>query len=608
MQNLPNLSPKELAEFAKSQNLSVEELDDLIDYIDGGEINTHTPLSAERFLSHPDFMNVRKALWPKILDHLIEINSGNYIEAVLTGSIGSAKTTVALYTQAYQLYLLSTIKRPHILFGLDPASEIVFIFQNVKESLARSVDYERFRAMLERSRYFMQTFRFDPEIKSELRFPNRIVVKPVAGTDTAALGQNVISGVLDEVNFMEVIEKSTKIRGGAGGKYDQALALYSSIARRRKTRFNQAGLPMPGLLCIMSSKQYPGEFTDRKIQEAQEEEREEGKTSIYVYDKRVWEVAPAGKFSEETFNVFVGDESRKPRLLTKNETVSKTDKALVMPVPIDFERDFKTNLMDSIRDIAGVSTMAIHPFIMDLEAIEWGYGKTKSLFMVEWTDFETQKLKVSKAALKRFPDEPRYVHVDLGLVSDAAGLAIGRLKKFVQVRRGDGLFELLPLIVIEGILEVRPPPGGEIPFSKIREALYTLRDMGLNIKWVSYDSWQSTDSRQILGQHGFITGVLSMDKTTGPYDVTKQAILDRRLFLCEHGRAKSEFKGLERIAGPGKPRIDHRPNGSKDCSDAVAGVVWGLTMRRELWLRHGISTQNIPVSVLEHLSREPDTV
>ena len=34
--------------------------------------------------------------------------------------------------------------------------------------------------------------------------------------------------------------------------------------------------------------------------------------------------------------------------------------------------------------------------------------------------------------------------------------------------------------------------------------------------------------------------------------------------------------------------IDHPPNFSKDCADAVAGVVYGLTYRRETWVRHGV--------------------
>ena len=46
-------------------------------------------------------------------------------------------------------------------------------------------------------------------------------------------------------------------------------------------------------------------------------------------------------------------------------------------------------------------------------------------------------------------------------------------------------------------------------------------------------------------------------------------------------------------ANPQTGLIDHPPNFSKDCSDAVAGVVFGLTYRREVWVRHGVPMRDI---------------
>ena len=47
-------------------------------------------------------------------------------------------------------------------------------------------------------------------------------------------------------------------------------------------------------------------------------------------------------------------------------------------------------------------------------------------------------------------------------------------------------------------------------------------------------------------------------------------------------------------------KIDHQPNGTKDLADALAGVVYGLTMRREVWAQHGV----IPFEVASHLFRQ----
>ena len=48
---------------------------------------------------------------------------------------------------------------------------------------------------------------------------------------------------------------------------------------------------------------------------------------------------------------------------------------------------------------------------------------------------------------------------------------------------------------------------------------------------------------------------------------------------------------------PKTGKIDHPPKGSKDCSDAIAGVVYGLTYRRELWVRHNVPLTEIPASL-----------
>jgi len=37
--------------------------------------------------------------------------------------------------------------------------------------------------------------------------------------------------------------------------------------------------------------------------------------------------------------------------------------------------------------------------------------------------------------------------------------------------------------------------------------------------------------------------------------------------------------------------------GSRDCADAIAGVAYGLTYRREIWVRHQIPLAEIPASL-----------
>ena len=100
---------------------------------------------------------------------------------------------------------------------------------------------------------------------------------------------------------------------------------------------------------------------------------------------------------------------------------------------------------------------------------------------------------------------------------------------------------------------------------------------------------------QILFQRGFIVHYQSMDKDTNAYDFTKQAFYDGRIQAPAHPKAQREMVTLE--IDTKKGIIDHPPHGSKDVSDSMAGVVHGLTILREIWLRHGVPLSQVPLKI-----------
>lgn len=557
-------------------------------YVDG-----HPPVDFRTFVESPEYLKMPGVLYPKVMAEAEELNNGHYVEAVLTGAIGTGKTTIAVFSTAYQLYWLSCFKNPHAEWDLNPADEIVLVCQTLNASLAKDVDYRRLRNLLSLSPYFKHKFPFRHDLEGQMEFRNNIIVKPVSGEDTAIIGQNVIGGILDEVNFMAVVEKSKQVRDG--GQYDQAALLYDAIHDRRASRFMFKG-ELPGMLCLVSSKQYPGEFTDKKIAERDKEVREKGQSRIFVYDKREWEVKSEDKFTGEWFTLFLGDETRKPRILGPTETVPEIDEHLHLEVPLEFLPRFESNMLKAIRDIAGHSTYALYPYILEPEKVETCFGKVGSLLSRDQCDF---KMTTVQAYPRRFRnlEQPRWVHIDLSQTGDSTGVACGYVKKFVEIIRSGTVKEILPQIVYDFVLEVTPPKNGEIQFANIRELLYNLRKMGLPIKWVTMDTFQSTDMRQILAQQGFITGIRSLDETTIGYDIAKQALMDGRILSPAHWKAMMEFIRLER--DPVKHKIDHPVHFSKDCSDAMAGVAWGLTMQREVWALHDAPLTQMPPSMVQ---------
>ena len=71
------------------------------------------PVDFETFCNAPRLLNKNGSLWKLVLAEGRKLNNGKYVEALLTGGIGVGKTHLAIYTQAYQIYLMSCMVSTH---------------------------------------------------------------------------------------------------------------------------------------------------------------------------------------------------------------------------------------------------------------------------------------------------------------------------------------------------------------------------------------------------------------------------------------------------------------------------------------------------------------
>ena len=102
---------------------------------------------------------------------------------------------------------------------------------------------------------------------------------------------------------------------------------------------------------------------------------------------------------------------------------------------------------------------------------------------------------------------------------------------------------------------------------------------------------------QRLYAKGFIVGQESPDKNPGIYEVLKAAIYDRRVEAPDHPKAVSELARLERDPKTGK--LDHPLDGSKDVADAMACVVFGLSLQIEIWQQFEVDLSSVPLTLLD---------
>jgi hypothetical protein len=551
------------------------------------------PVGIEEFLDSPEFLGATDIiLWPEVRKAVVEINKDwwkgpahAYSQALLLGATGTGKTETAKVTTLYHLYLLSCVSSPQALYGLPQSTSIVFAIMAAKPHVTKKVIYLPLRKAVETIPYFQKHLRPDRLVESEMIFPSKNIRISPGGSDAdTILGEAIIGGVIDEVNFMNVVLKSKKaeVTTGRAGVYDQAQSIHSAMTRRKKGRFVFRG-PQIGVICVSSSTRYKGDFTDKmKIRAIRDQD-----PTIYIYDKKQYEVRPQDGYCGEKFKVLVGNEVlNDTRILKPDEKVAEG--ALVLEIPIEYLPDFRTDLFGALRDVCGISTSSISPFYRRPFKIQEAVDRGVEVGLESFLEKDNVVLgvddmpRVKAGHYCQNPSRPRYVHIDLSMTGDNCGLGMARYDGMVDVERANGIVEKLPKVTIELACSIKPDPNNEIQFAEIRAWVKRLKDVyGYPIKAVTYDGIFSTESIQAWRRMGMKTGHLSVDRTSVPCKQFRDALYDGRVDMFAQEVLQREMELLEYNEVTDK--VDHLPSESKDVHDAVVGAYTSLLQRRASW-------------------------
>ena len=497
------------------------------------------PVSIEVFLDSPDFIGATDlTLWPEVRKAIIDINKDwwrgpRYAvqEALLMGATSTGKSEIAKITICYHLYLLSCLRVPQTVYGLPRTTPIVFVIQAAKPHVTKKVLYVPLRKMIEEIPYFQTYMRPNTLIESEMYFEEKNIRIVPGGSDTdAILGEAIIGAIIDEINFMAVVQRSRKaeVTMGRPGMYDQAEAVYGAVSRRKRSRFTYQG-PQIGVVIPSSSTRYRGDFTDRRKANVVNH----AVHSTFIYHKKQYEVWPKERYSGETFPVLVANDAlAQSRILTSDERVP--DSAWVEAVPVEYLDDFRHSINDALRDIVGVSDTAIMPFIRKrhkiMECVEIAETMGLESFLVK--DNVVLGLdgmpQVKHGHYCKNPSKPRYVHIDLAVSGDRCAVAMIRFEGLVECRRGDGQVELLPRGVVELACSIEPDSSNEIQIAEVRTWVRLLRTVyGYPIKAVTYDGWNCVSrftriwtNRGLLYAHEVMEGDVVQTRS-GPQPVEK---------------------------------------------------------------------------------------
>ncbi|MHC1576671.1 MAG: Hint domain-containing protein, partial [Methanosarcinaceae archaeon] len=363
--------------------------------------------------------------------------------------------------------------------------------------------------------------------------------------------------------------------------YDIVEKVYRTILRRIKSRFERVSADLPGMVILASSAATVESFTERKMRESKEDPK------VFIRDHTPWTAKPKDRFSDEVFYVMCSTSSMKARILKAEEYEMVNKEYLdendmwIIDVPIDYKEDFEANMEDSLRDIAGVSTQAISAYIQRPNKVVDRIDDREHPFSQEsWVAGGPGKFEWSKL-VREFerklpggytepayspiinPSKYRWCHIDVSLSGDSTGFCVGHVERWVEVvRRGDSgerYTDVAPYYVIDMMLQVHPPPAEQIYMPDLRQMIYQMQDKGFKFIGFSSDSYQYAEMHQQLKRKGVSPHLISMDKTTQPYDELKSAIYEDRIDFYKYQPFLDELKFLEydRVVG----KIDHPVGG-----------------------------------------------
>jgi len=189
----------------------------------------------------------------------------------------------------------------------------------------------------------------------------------------------------------------------------------------------------------------------------------------------------------------------------------------VAVVPIEWLPFFIEDPVNSAMEYLSFPSGAVNPFFRDIGKVSDAIYKDipNPLNWKTYTldkDFEAGKDK-----------RPRYMHIDLAINNDGAGIAMSHCSgyKAVHTRTDSGEFGqvMLPIIKFDfaGILRPRKEYNEkEIDYDAIMVLLFDIADRGFNVMGglLTFDRFQSHHMKTTLHKSGFNVASLSVDHTT----------------------------------------------------------------------------------------------
>lgn len=535
--------------------------------------------------------------WKDLICDIFRDGKQNYNQIVLTGGIGTGKSTCGLYIVLRKLYELSCYKNVAGLFGLMSNTMTAFLYFSLTKYQAERSGFAQLRSIIDGIPYFKEQFQRNKYRNSTLDFPENI--RLFYGSSTAdMIGMNVISAIIDEANFFG---------DSSGSEVDLGSVeeLYNSVLSRTSSRFTSNGVNN-SLNLVISSSTFKTSLTSKLYDKSLTD------PSIRYARARLWDIKPQGTYKNEYFYVFAGNDKFDPFIINDTvdlctklgisldpslslpEAISKLSqeyRLLIDEVPIDFRHIYENNIIQGLQDFSGMSVSSTGKLFSSRSTFESCIDEsikplfTKSEFTVETNNDEPYNCVQYYLNGIDFPHKecPRYMHIDIGVANDAYG--ISSCYKYGS-KIIDGVE--VPEYFYDFSLRIVPPaPPKRVSIDRCHQFILYMRDiLGLKIGLISFDQFQSEASRQFLSEHGFNVKYQSVDKTDTAYLYFVDCLYKQCVHFSKEFAEDIKKELFDLIWYRQKGKVDHpsdtKHGGMKDRMDAVVGALYNAFQTKEI--------------------------
>lgn len=514
--------------------------------------------------------------------------------------------TIAEIILLRKLYEISCYKNINSFFGLMQSATITFIYFSLNKATALATGFSSIRAWVDNSTYFNRYFPRRKRLDSILVFPEGVTVA-YGSRATASTGRNVLCSIMDEANFLNSMGDNNS------GNVEQAVEMFTGLVNRSNSRFILQGGDNFSLNILVSSSTHNNSATERIIKASHDDPH------TLVTQPAQWDVKPQN-FSKDYFYVLKGTNYMEPQIIESTDDINSFRVSEGLPkskyvdnltdfnsidgeikklppfqqdnflkVPVDLRRGFEMNIIRSLQDMGGVSTGALgklfnSPAVFDACIDENLSHPFTSQELVISTGDNVQISDYFKNGFRfKYIERPRFIHIDQSYRTDSTGIACVYVSDIMEDENGIKK----PVFSTDFMLRINPPkPPRKIAIYKIRNFIVFLHNvMGLKIGKVTYDIFNSEESRQILEEMGFNVGYLSVDRSDKPYLSLVEIMYEGRLKFYNYPILRHEIFNL--IHDRVRRKVDHPKTvgdssyngkgsdvGSKDVADGLCGAIF----------------------------------